>query len=208
MIFEFLDNKYVSSFLTLMIVLYATFLGPELPPVVKELFNNTLFRMFILFLVVVKGNTNPSLGLVIAIAFILTMDYLYVADSQEAFRQCEEYEFPESHGCTREAFYQEGGEMVGGEMVGDDGEMVGDDGEMIGDEDEMDEDEMGEDEMDEDEMGEDEMGEEYVEGEEYGKYVEGEMGETDKPEYFENQRQCEEWEDPEEDDCDAPEYFQ
>ena len=34
----------------------------------------------------------------------------------------------------------------------------------------------------------DEMGDEYVEGEEYGKYVEGEMGETDKPEYFENQR--------------------
>ena len=99
MIFEFLDNKYVSSFLTLMIVLYATFLRPELPPFVKELFNNTLFRMFILFLVVVKGNTNPSLGLVIAIAFILTMDYLYVMDSQEAFRQCEEWEFPESHGC-------------------------------------------------------------------------------------------------------------
>ena len=86
---EILENKYVSSVLTLIVVLYATFLRPELPQnmkdTIKDLFNNTIFRIFVLFLVVAFGNTRPSLALIIAIAFVLTMDQIYVWDSKEAF---------------------------------------------------------------------------------------------------------------------------
>ena len=82
---QFLDNKYVNGILTLFIVLYASMIGPELPNVVKNLFSNTIFKMFILFLVIIMGSTEPKLAIIIAIAFVLTMDFLYIHDTKEAF---------------------------------------------------------------------------------------------------------------------------
>jgi hypothetical protein len=81
----FLENKYINGILTLFIVLYASMIGPELPNVVKNLFSNTFFKMFILFLVIIMGSTEPKLAIIIAIAFVLTMDFLYVNDAKEAF---------------------------------------------------------------------------------------------------------------------------
>lgn len=80
-----LDNKYVVGFLTLVIVLYASMIGPNLPSSFKSIFNNVIFKMAILFMVLIIGNTNPALALVIAIAFVLTMDFLYTHDSKDAF---------------------------------------------------------------------------------------------------------------------------
>ena len=82
---SFLDNKYVAGFLVLFIVLYASMIGPNLPSSVKKLFSNTIFKMAILFMVLIVGNTNPSLALVIAVAFVLTLDFIYTNDSKEAF---------------------------------------------------------------------------------------------------------------------------
>lgn len=82
---QFLENKYVNGILTLFIVLYASMIGPELPKVVKNMFSNTIFKMFILFLVIIMGSTDPKLAIIIAIAFVLTMDFLYVHDTKEAF---------------------------------------------------------------------------------------------------------------------------
>jgi hypothetical protein len=80
-----LDNKYIVGFLTLVIVLYASMIGPNLPSSFKSIFNNVIFKMAILFMVLIIGNTNPALALVIAIAFVLTMDFLYTHDSKDAF---------------------------------------------------------------------------------------------------------------------------
>ena len=87
MVLEILDNKYVSTVLILIVTLYCTFIGPELPQVVKKLFTNTIFRILVLFLVVVKGNTSPSLAIIIAIAFVLTLDYIYLMEAKEAFAE-------------------------------------------------------------------------------------------------------------------------
>ena len=80
-----LDNKFVSTGITLMIGLYASLLGPQLPAFVKNLFNNTIFRILVLFLVLVRANKDPAMAIVIVIAFVLTMDYIYRMDSKEAF---------------------------------------------------------------------------------------------------------------------------
>ena len=80
-----LDNKYIVGFLTLVIVLYASMIGPTLPSSFKSVFNNVIFKMAILFMVLILGHTNPTIALVIAIAFVLTMDFLYTNDSKEAF---------------------------------------------------------------------------------------------------------------------------
>lgn len=82
---QFLENKYINGILTLFIVLYASMIGPDLPNVVKKIFSNTIFKMFILFLVIIMGSTEPKLAIIIAIAFVLTMDFLYVNDTKEAY---------------------------------------------------------------------------------------------------------------------------
>ena len=83
------ENKYVSTGITIGLGLYAALLGPNLPKFVKDLFNNTLFRILVLFLVVVRGNKDPQMAIMIAVAFVLTLDYIYVRDAKETFKMIE-----------------------------------------------------------------------------------------------------------------------
>lgn len=78
---DFLDNKYIYTAITIMFVLYASLLGSSLPPIIKDLFNNTIFRIMILFFIVVTANNVPSVSIITSIAFILTLDNIYVLDS-------------------------------------------------------------------------------------------------------------------------------
>ena len=90
---EVVNNKYVSTAITIGLGLYAALLGPNLPTFVKDLFKNTLFRILILFLVVVRGNKDPKMAIMIAIAFVLTLDYVYVKDAKEAFKTIEGFKY-------------------------------------------------------------------------------------------------------------------
>lgn len=83
MLHKILNNQYVSTIITVALALYASLLGPELPQYVKDLFNNTIFRIFILFMVVVRGNQDPKMAIMIAIAFVLTLDFIYVKSAKE-----------------------------------------------------------------------------------------------------------------------------
>jgi hypothetical protein len=89
MLQEVYDNKYVSTAITVALGLYAALLGPEVPDFVKDLFNNTIFRIFILFIVVVRGNKDPKMAIMIAIAFVLTLDYIYAKSAKETFKAVE-----------------------------------------------------------------------------------------------------------------------
>jgi len=89
MISEVLDNKYFTTAITVILGLYAALLGPNLPPFMQKLFSNTIFRIFVLFLVVVSGNKNPKIAIMIAVAFVLTLDYIYAQQAKEAFRNVE-----------------------------------------------------------------------------------------------------------------------
>jgi|LauGreDrversion4_2_1035121.scaffolds.fasta_scaffold131400_2 hypothetical protein len=89
MISEVFDNKYVTTGITVILGLYAALLGPNLPPFVQKLFSNTIFRILVLFLVVVSGNKDPKLAIMIAVAFVLTLDYVYAQQAKEAFRNVE-----------------------------------------------------------------------------------------------------------------------
>ncbi len=84
---EISNNKYVSTAITIGLGLYVALLGPNLPKFVKDLFSNTLFRILILFLVVVRGNKDPQMAIMIAVAFVLTLDYIYVRDVKEKFAE-------------------------------------------------------------------------------------------------------------------------
>ena len=86
MLYEVFDNKYVSTIITLALGLYTALLGPNLPDFVKDLFNNIIFRIFILFMIVVKGNKDPKMSIMIAVAFVLTLDFIYIKTATETFK--------------------------------------------------------------------------------------------------------------------------
>jgi len=82
---KILDNPYVIGTLTMFIFLYTASIRPDLPPYIKVLFTNPIFRVFVLFLIVVRGNKNPLFALAIAIAFVTTLTYLGEQQAKEAF---------------------------------------------------------------------------------------------------------------------------
>ena len=88
---EILDNKYLSTSISVILILYASFLRPDLPPMVKNLFNNTLFRIIVLFFVVYRFNKEPGMSIMIAASFVLTLDYVYVSNSIDTFTAVENF---------------------------------------------------------------------------------------------------------------------
>ena len=82
---EVLNNKYITTGISVALVLYAALLGPNLPQSIQKLFTNTIFRILVLFMVVVTANKEPKVAIMIAVAFILTLDYIYVLQAKEAF---------------------------------------------------------------------------------------------------------------------------
>lgn len=85
MLSDILNDKYISTALTIMVGLYAATLGPNLPPFVKDLFSNSIFKILVLFLVVVRANKNPTMAIVIAVAFVMILENIQKKDSFSAF---------------------------------------------------------------------------------------------------------------------------
>ena len=81
------DNSYVMAILTIVIILYVASLNTKLPSYVSVLFNNPIFRVVVLFLIVVRGNKDPVFSLVLGIAYVATLIYLGQQQANEAFTE-------------------------------------------------------------------------------------------------------------------------
>jgi len=53
---------------------------------IKNLFDNPIFRIVVLFIVVMKANKDPFFSLIIAISFVLTVNFLSVQQAKESFK--------------------------------------------------------------------------------------------------------------------------
>jgi len=84
---SFLENKWVSGVIAILIVLYGSLVAPELPPKIKNMFKNPIVRIIIMTLIVWRGNKNPTLALMIAVGFLLTMNYVSESEVKEHFGQ-------------------------------------------------------------------------------------------------------------------------
>lgn len=80
-----LKNDYVSSTLSLFLVLYAGLARPQLPGFISSLFENAMFKVLILTLVVYTSSKNLQLALMIAVAFTITMNLLNEQKIAEGF---------------------------------------------------------------------------------------------------------------------------
>ena len=81
------DNSYVMAILTIAIILYVASLNTTLPSYVKVLFNNPIFRVVVLFLIVIRGNKDPVFSLILGIAYISTLIFLGQQQANEAFTE-------------------------------------------------------------------------------------------------------------------------
>ena len=68
-----LDNVYISTTIKVLIGLYAAFAAPKLPPTLVSLMDNVLVRIGFAFVIVLTATRDPSIALMIAIAFIITL---------------------------------------------------------------------------------------------------------------------------------------
>ena len=68
-----LDNVYISTAIKVFIGLYAAFAAPKLPPTLVNLMDNTLVRIIFAFVIVLTATRDPSIAILIAIAFIITL---------------------------------------------------------------------------------------------------------------------------------------
>lgn len=84
-------SEHLMIFFSLLIALYSSFIRPDLSPFIKNLFNNNLFRIIILLFIAYKANTEPRLAIVIAIAFMSTINMLVQEEMKESFLQLEHF---------------------------------------------------------------------------------------------------------------------
>lgn len=73
---NFLNNKYMSSGLTLFLVLYAGLAAPQLPERITNLFENEIFKLFIMFMIAYMSTKNTTTALLVAICFAISLQTL------------------------------------------------------------------------------------------------------------------------------------
>lgn len=71
-----LNDPYVASLLLIFFIFYAGLAAPNLPKVAAKLFDYTLFKVLILALILFINNYNPTVAILVAVGFFLTMQTL------------------------------------------------------------------------------------------------------------------------------------
>ena len=67
------DNVYIMTSLKVFLGLYAAFAAPQLPPTLVNLMDNILVRIAFAFTIVLLATRDPSLALLVAVAFVVTL---------------------------------------------------------------------------------------------------------------------------------------
>jgi hypothetical protein len=80
------QNIYLFSILSIFLVVYGPRLHIRLPSTLRHLFDNTFFRMLVLFLIAYMAHRNFVVALTIAIIFIVTMNILHTTNAFESLR--------------------------------------------------------------------------------------------------------------------------
>ncbi len=72
-----LDNEYVSTALSLFLILYAGLAAPKLPESIARLFENDIFKVLICFLIAYTGNKNPTVAIISTICLLVSLQTLH-----------------------------------------------------------------------------------------------------------------------------------
>jgi hypothetical protein len=84
-------NPYFSTIITIILSVYAALASPKLPSYFKKLFDNSIFKILIISFIGYRANKNPQLSLLVAICFVVTLNFLSEQENKEAFSQIETF---------------------------------------------------------------------------------------------------------------------
>ena len=84
---QLFEQGNLSVLLTMFLLLYGGNAKPKLPNFVDKLFNYAVFRIFILSIIVYKGNSNSLHCILISILFVLVMDKMNKRKIMENFEE-------------------------------------------------------------------------------------------------------------------------
>ena len=86
-LFKFLfSDKRMNVIITYFLVFYGATASPELPNFILKLFENQIFRIFVLSLIVYKANSNPTLSILVALSFVIVMGMVNKKKFSEEFK--------------------------------------------------------------------------------------------------------------------------
>ena len=68
-----LDNPYINTGIKVFLGLYAAFAAPQLPKSLANLMDHVLVRIGFAFVIVFMATRDPSIAILVAIAFIVTL---------------------------------------------------------------------------------------------------------------------------------------
>jgi hypothetical protein len=75
-VIDTLKNPYVVGVFGILAIVYGSFLAPELPPSVAAWFDNPIFKVLFIFLILAVQNINPVVAILLALGFIISMQTL------------------------------------------------------------------------------------------------------------------------------------
>lgn len=82
-------DEGIKMIVKLLLVLYAGLVAPKIGDFARPLFDNVIFKIVFFFALVYVGNQDPTLSLLMAVAFVLTLMYLKRQEQQkENFSEC------------------------------------------------------------------------------------------------------------------------
>jgi hypothetical protein len=67
------DNEYFTTIMSVVLVMYAGYAAPQLPPVMMELLDNVIVKLFVFFGLALISNRNPTVALISAVAILATL---------------------------------------------------------------------------------------------------------------------------------------
>ena len=72
---ESIGSDIFTGLVYLLLILYASQIAPQLPTQVKTLFQNTYFKLLAFFLILYLSKYRPTIALLVAVAFVLSVNY-------------------------------------------------------------------------------------------------------------------------------------
>ena len=82
---KLLKHPVLYGLIAVLLVVYGPRLQPKLPPMVRNLFNNNIFRFMVILLIAYLSSKSLELSLIVAIAFCLIISYTTSQEVQEQF---------------------------------------------------------------------------------------------------------------------------
>lgn len=82
-VYDLIQNPYVITVIAVIVVLYGSLMAPRLPPNVARWFDYPFVKMLIIFMIVIIHRVNPMIALLLAVAFLLSIQTLTFYQSTE-----------------------------------------------------------------------------------------------------------------------------